>query len=80
MHDYLVTYAYDELLRFKRSSARAKYLKICSERRVPTTVNGIVQVIVDNFDTNLSSPNGLVSTNDMATIDTHSSLPTEQVP
>lgn len=78
MHDYLVSCSYDELKRFKRSSARAKYLQVCSEHRQPTRVDGLVQVIVDNFDANLSSPNGLVSTHHMATIETHSSLPTEE--
>ena len=77
MHDYLVSCSYDELLHFKRSSARAKYLQICSERRRPTPVEGLVQIIVDNFDANLSGPNGLVSTNDMATIETHLMLLTD---
>ena len=43
-------------------------------------MKGHVQVIVDNCDVELSSPNGLVSTRDMATIETHSKSPVEPVP
>ena len=32
MHDYLVCCSYEELLRFKRSSAVGKYLQICSQQ------------------------------------------------
>lgn len=80
LYDYLVCCSYDELNRFKKSSAKAKYLQVCSERRQPSRADGLVQVIVDNFDANLSSPNGLVSTHEMATIETHSSLPTTEGP
>ena len=72
MHDYLVCCSYDELLRFKRSSAVAKYTQMCCQRQNPIHVEGLVQVIVDNFDADLSSPNGLVSTHELATIETHS--------
>ena len=43
-------------------------------------MNGLVQIIVDNFDASLSSPNGLVSTHDMATIETNYTPPTEEGP
>ena len=76
MHDYLVSCSYDELKRFKKSSAKAKYTQMRNKQ--PTAVNGLVQIIVDNFDANLSSPNGLVSTHDMATIETHSSPPSRE--
>jgi hypothetical protein len=79
MHDYLVSCSYDEVLRFKRSSAVAKYMQICRERRRPVTVEGLVQVIVDNFDAELSSPNGLVSTHDLAILETQSQAPAEPV-
>lgn len=75
MHEYLVCCTYDELLRFKRSSAVAKYNQMCSRRQIPVSAEGLVQVVVDNFDANLSSPNGLVSTHELATIETHSSPP-----
>ena len=77
MYDYRVCCSYDELLRFKRSSAVAKYNQICSAHQHPVRVEGLVQVIVDNFDANLSSPNGMVSTHDLATIETHSKPPLE---
>ena len=77
MHDYLVCCSYDELLRFKRSSAVAKYTQMCCQRQNP--VEGLVQVIVDNFDAELSSPNGLVSTHELATIETHSKTPSYTV-
>lgn len=72
MHDYLVCCTYDELLRFKRSSAMGQYAQICRERRQPARVDGLLQVVVDNFDAELSSPNGLVATHDMAIIETRS--------
>ena len=69
-----------ELLHFKRSSAVGKYLQICSRQRNLVSVEGLVHVIVDNFDVELSSPNGLVSTHELATIETHSKPPTDKVP
>jgi hypothetical protein len=78
MHDYLVSCSYDELKRFKKSSAKAKYTQMCNKRDQQTKVDGLVQIIVDNFDASLSSPNGLVSTHDMATIETYSTPPTEE--
>ena len=42
MHDYLVCCSYEELLRFKRSSAVGKYLQICRQRRNPVSVEGLV--------------------------------------
>ena len=81
MHDYRVCCSYDELLRFKRSSAVNKYNKICIAQQQPMRENRLVQVVVDNFDATLStsSPNGKVSTHDMATIEIHSKPPTEPV-
>ena len=79
MHDYLVSCSYDELLQFKRSFAVAKYNQMCSTRQQPISVEGLVQVIVDNFDAELSSPNGLLSTHEMAIIEMHSTVPEHQV-
>lgn len=79
MYDYLVSCSYDEFLRFKRSSAVAKYLQVCSERQHPVHVDSLVQIIVDNFDAELSSPNGLVSTHELALIETHSKVPADTV-
>ena len=43
-------------------------------------MEGHVQAIVDNCNVELSSPNGLVSTCDMASIETRSKSPVEPVP
>ncbi len=80
MHDYLISCLYDELLHFKWSSAVAKYLQMCSEQQSPTKVEGFVQVIVDHFDAELSSPNGLVSTHELVMNVTHSKPPADTVP
>lgn len=79
MYDYLVSCSYDELLRFKRSSAVAKYLQQCGERQIPVQVDTLVQIIIDNFDAELSSPNGLVSTHELALIETHSRVPSDTI-
>ena len=50
------------------------------DRRRPVAVEGFVPVIVDNFDAEPSNPNGLVFSNDMATVETHSKSSVEPVP
>ena len=80
MHDYLVSCSYDELKRFKKSSAKANYTLMCNRSTQPKKVDGLVQIIIDNFNASLSSPNGLVSTHDMATIETYSTPATEESP
>ena len=52
--------SYDELKRFKKSSAKANYTLMCNRSTQPKKVDGLVQIIIDNFDASLSSPNGLV--------------------
>ena len=69
MFDYKVTCSYDELRRYKKSSAVAKYTKLRREERVPVTVSGLIQHIADNFDANMSSPNGKVSTHSLTMIE-----------
>ena len=54
MHNYLICCSYDELLLFKQSSAVATTMTNDNPSLVP--------VIVNHFDTELSSPNGLVFT------------------
>ena len=66
----------NDLPRFNQSSAVAKY----RDRRRPVTVEGLVQVIADNSDAELSNPNRVVFTHDMATIETHSKTSVEPVP
>ena len=40
-----------------------------AEKRVHVTVSGLIQHIADNFNTNMSSPNGKVSTHSLAMIE-----------
>lgn len=69
MFDYRVTCSYDESRRYKKSSAVARYTKLRREERVPVTVAGLTQHIADNFDADMSSPNGKVSTHALAMIE-----------
>ena len=69
MFDYKVTCSYDALRRYKKSSAVAKYTKLRREERVPVTVSGLIQHIADNFDAEMSSPIGKVSTHSLAMIE-----------
>ena len=58
LSDYHVTCSYDELRRYKKLSAVARYQKLRTEESEPVTVSVLVQHIADNFDANLLSPNG----------------------
>ena len=69
LYDYKVTCSYDELRRYKKSSAVARYTKLREEERTPVTVSGLVQHIADNFDAEMSSPNGKISTHSLAMIE-----------
>ena len=59
MFDYKVTCSSDELRRYKKSSAVARYTKLRRKERVPVIVSGLVKHIADNFDADMSSPNGV---------------------
>ena len=74
MHNYLVSCSYDKIKRFKKSPART------NTSAQPTKVDGPVQIIVDNFDPSLSSPDVVVSSHDFATIETYSTPATEESP
>ena len=74
MHNYLVSCSYDKLKIFKKSPART------NTSAQPTKVDGPVQIIVDNFDPSLSSPDVVVSSHDIATIETYSTPATEESP
>ena len=50
-----------------------------SDRRRTVTVEGPIEVIVDNCDTQLSNSSGMVFTLNMATIETYSKRPVETV-
>ena len=49
MFDYQVTCSYDELRRYKKSSAVAIYTQLRREDRVPVTVSGLIQHVADTF-------------------------------
>ena len=65
LHNLGVSYSYYEVLKFKSSAAAAaaensKMIRLVAPRE------GIVQVVADNFDANISSQNGLLSTHSLA--------------
>ena len=66
--------SYSEVLRFRKSAAKASK-QVIERGLVHTSVEGagLVQVVVDNFDTNISSQNGLQSTHSLAMILTQTS-------
>ena len=67
MYSYRVTCSYDELLRFKKSAAAAAIVDPCHQG-ISDAKHGMVQVIADNFDVDISSPNGKLSTHSLAMI------------
>uniref|UniRef100_UPI00358F791D uncharacterized protein isoform X1 n=1 Tax=Myxine glutinosa TaxID=7769 RepID=UPI00358F791D len=67
MYDYRVTCSNDEVLRFKKSAAVATARDL-SQQGIIDAKEGLVQVICDNFDTDISSPNGKSSTHSLAMI------------
>ena len=67
MHDYRVTCSYDELLRFKKSAAVDAATKL-SQQGISDARHGLVQMVSDNFDADIYSPNGKLSTHSLAMI------------
>lgn len=67
MHDYRVTCSYDELLRFKKSAAVVAASDL-SKQGISDANDGLVQVVCDNFDADISSQNGKLSTHSLAMI------------
>jgi hypothetical protein len=64
LYKYGVTCSYDEYRLFKTSAAKSA----CEARKggVFKSKDGLVQVVADNFDANISSQNGLLSTHSLA--------------
>lgn len=60
-----VTSSYDEVLRFKSSAAHAAS-KDMENLGISADNTGLVQVVADNFDANISSANGVKSTHALA--------------
>ena len=67
MYNNNVTCTYDEWRRYERSSAVARTINLKREERAP--VDGLVQIIADNFNADMSSPNGNISTHSLAMIE-----------
>lgn len=67
MNDFGVTCTYDELLRFKKSAAvaAAKNVELTS---ISKAEEGMIQFIADNFDADISSQNGKLSTHSLAVL------------
>ena len=81
-HKFQICCTYEETKRYKKSSA-VNTLKLIHQdgANVRVTVDndcGLVQIIVDNFDCDLYSPNGLKSTHNLAMIETNSKRPPRQ--
>lgn len=66
-YDYGITCSYDEILRFKKSAAMIAS-KEPSVHGISSAEVGLVQTVVDNFDADIHSPNGKLSTHSLAMI------------
>ena len=73
-YDYGITCSYDEIRRFKKSAAVAAAADP-SVHGISSAESGLVQTIVDNFDADIHSPNGKLSTHSLAMILTQPSSP-----
>ncbi len=67
LYDYRITCSYDELLRFKSSAATAASVDPIKQG-ISDAKDGLIQVVADNFDAAISSPNGMLSTHSLAMI------------
>ena len=67
LYEYRVCCSYDEYLRFKASAAIAADMQI-DLRGLVNADKGLIQVVTDNFDSNVSSQNGLISTHSLAVL------------
>ena len=67
MNDFGMTCTYDELLRFIKSVAVAA-AKSTELTAISKVEDGLVQVMVDNFDADIASQNGKLSTHSLAVL------------
>ena len=67
LKDYGITCSYDEVLRFKKSAAAAAVSNI-DRLEIQAEKSTMIQVVVDNFDADIASQNGKVSTHSLAMI------------
>ena len=70
MHDFCVTCLYNDVLRFKKSAVPAATKKSTLSGISDST--GMVQVVADNFDADISKENGKLSTHFLAVLLTQS--------
>ena len=66
MHKLGVTCNYNELLRFKKSAATSS----ATLQGISDASKGLVQTVADNFDADISSQNGNLSTHSLALLQT----------
>lgn len=64
-YQFQITCSYDEVLRFKSSSA-AHAVKLANAQGIPQSNGSLIQAIADNYDCNIASQNGLKSTHGLA--------------
>ena len=67
LNDYKVTSTYDEVVRFKKSTAIAACTDTCVQG-ITDARTGLIQIIFDNFDADISSTNGKLLTHALAMI------------
>jgi hypothetical protein len=67
LHSFNVICSYNEILRFRKSAARESTHN-SSLKAISINNSGMVQVIVDNFDADISSQNGKMSTHSLAVL------------
>ena len=72
-YDFSVTCSYDEILRFKKSAALAATIQ-SSLSSISDNHTGLVQAIANNFDADISSENGKVSTHSLALLLTQAQI------
>ena len=76
MQSFGVTCSYDEVLRFKRSAAKAATMER-SYHGISDASEGLVQIVADNFDAEISSQNGKLSTHSLAVLATQPESPSD---
>jgi len=67
MHSFGVTCSYDEVLRFKKSAAvlAATNTEVTG---ISNAKSGLIQIVADNFDADISSQNGKLTTHSLAVL------------
>ena len=72
-HGYGVTCSYDEAIRFKSSAAHTA-ARNTKKLGLSKNAAGLIQVVNDNLDANLLSPNGMQSIHTLVTLVMHTYL------